>query len=122
MRTALSMILAATLAAAGFTAFGSSADPLIQGTLSTMRQTEVADIDADPKAHTVGEFMHDYPRASSVRMRNFPTKSVVELTVNTDDGKRIKVTQDATEARNLEVGGKVVIDTVDGKQKVVAAQ
>lgn len=119
MRKSNSLILAA-LVAAGF-ASSAAADP-IQGTLANKHQIEVADNSTDPKAVTVGEFMHDYPRGGPDRMRMFPTKQAMELTVRTDDGKRIKVVQDLDDARDLEVGGKVAIDTVDGRQKVVAVK
>jgi len=120
MRTPLSPILAA-FALAGFASFGAVADP-IRGTLANKHQIEVADNSTDPKAVTVGEFMHDYQRGGPDRMRMFPTRQAMELTVRTDDGKRIKVVQDLDDARDLEVGGKVAIDTVDGKQKVVAVK
>jgi hypothetical protein len=113
-------ILAAAFTVAGFAAFTAVADPPVQGTLSHKHQIEVADNSTDPKAMTAGEFMHDYPRGAPYHMRMFPTKQAVELTVQTEDGKRIKVTQDLDDARDLEIGSKVAVDTVEGKQKVVA--
>jgi len=110
------------LSAAGLAGFPAAADPSIQGTLSNKHEIDVADNSTDPKAQMVGEFMHDYQRGAPDRMRMFPTKQAMELTVRTDDGKRIKVVQDPDDARDLEVGGKVAIDTVDGKQKVVAVK
>ncbi len=117
MRTIFLTAAFVAFSAASFTA---AADPAIQGTLSNKHQIEVADNSTDPKAATVGEFMHDYPRGAPDRMRMFPTKQAMELTVRTEDGKRIKVVQDLDDARDLEVGSKVAIDMVDGKQRVVA--
>jgi hypothetical protein len=116
-------LMLVTFAAASLASFAAMADPqTISGTLSNKHQIEVADNSTDPKAATVGEFMHDYPRGAPDRMRMFPTKQAMELTVRTDDGKRIKVVQDLDDARELEVGSKVSIDTVDGRQKVVAVK
>ena len=116
-------IILAAFAAASFTSLTAAADPQsVQGTLSYKHQIEVADNSSDPKAMTVGEFMHDYPRGAPDRMRMFPTKQAMELTVKTDDGRRIKVVQDLDDARDLEVGSKVSIDTVDGRQRVVAVK
>ncbi|HEX8957046.1 MAG TPA: hypothetical protein VF798_12260 [Burkholderiaceae bacterium] len=115
-------ILAAILALAGFAGFAAFADPVVHGTLSNKHRIEVADNSTDPKAATAGEFMHDYPRGAPYRMRMFPTKPAMELTVKTEDGKRIKVTQDLDEVRDLEIGSKVAVDTVDGKQKVIAVK
>jgi len=118
----LRALLLAALAAAGLASVNAAADPSTQGTLTNKHQIEVADNSTDPKATTVGEFMHDYPRGAPDRTRMVTTKQVMELTVHTDDGKRVKVVQDYDDARDLEVGSKVAIDTVDGKQKVVAVK
>ena len=122
MRTILLAAAFATFSAASLASFSAAADPTILGTLSNKHQIEVADNGSDPKATDVGEFMHDYPRGGPERMRMFPTKQAIELTVHTDDGKRIKVIHDYDEARDLEIGSKVAIDTVDGKKKVVAVK
>lgn len=122
MRIALSVVLSVALGAGALVSVAATADPLIQGTLSNKHQIDVADNSTDPKAITVGEFMHDYPRGGPYRMRMFPTKQAMELTVKTEDGKRIKVTQDLDDARDLEIGSKVAIDSVDGKQRIVAVK
>jgi len=118
------LFLAAVLLAGGISCAVAeekpAAESVLTGTLTGKHQLDVADNSGDPSAMTVGEFMRDYPRGAPTRMRMFPTKPVMELTIRIDDGKHVKIVQDLDDSRDLEIGNKVSIDTIDGKRKVVA--
>ena len=96
--------------------------PTLEGTLANKHEVQVANHDLDTSAQTVGEFMHDYPRGAPGRTRMFPTKQAFELTVATNDGKRVKVVQDKEDSDDLQVGDKVAVDTIEGKQRVIAVK
>ncbi len=119
-----SLFLAALLLAGGISCCVAedkiTAESALTGTLTNKHQIEVGDNSSDPSAITVGEFMHDYPRGAPTRMRMFPTKQVMELTILIDNGKRVKVVQELDDSRDLEIGSKVSIDMIDGKKKVLA--
>jgi hypothetical protein len=123
-KLSMTVSLTAVLLVAGISCCGAeeklSAEGALTGTLTNKHRIELADNSNDPSAMTVGEFMRDYPRGAPTRMRMFPTKDAMELTVQIDDGKRVKVVQEVEDSRDLEVGSKVSIDTIDGKKKVVA--
>lgn len=117
MRTLHSVILASACALFATTAFAADTTPT-DGILIYKHQQTVADTDSDLKATNVGQFFHDYPRGGPERIGMVPTKEVVTLRVRKANGEHVEIIQDLTDSKNLFVGDKVIIEQVDGKDKV----
>jgi hypothetical protein len=94
----------------------------VSGVLLNKHQQTVADTDMDPTATTVGQFFHDYPHGAPGRVPMVPTKEVVTLKVRKANGDQVEIIQDLEDSRNLMVGDKVLIEQVEGKNRVVAAE
>ncbi|MBV8665516.1 MAG: hypothetical protein JO269_03440 [Burkholderiaceae bacterium] len=119
MRAFISVTLCAVLCAIAW-AVASAQTPPIEGVLTSKKSIQVADNSTDPKAMTVGEFMHDYPRNAPMRAPGhmIPTKDALQLTVTKPDGHRVTVVQDAEDGDNFQIGDKVAIRKVEGNDRV----
>jgi phosphate-selective porin len=125
MRTLSKLILASACAvittAASFAATAADS-AAIDGVLIYKHQQTVANTDMDPGATTVGQFFHDYPRGAPLRAPMVPKKEVVMLRVRKANGEHVEIMQDLDDSKNLSVGDKVLIEQVDGKDRVVPVQ
>lgn len=92
------------------------------GVLIYKHQQTVADTDMDPGATTVGQFFHDYPRGAPLRTPMVPKKEVVVLRVRKTSGEHVEIMQDLDDSKNLSIGDKVLIEQIDGKDRVIPAQ
>ena len=125
MRTLNSMASMTILALTGFIAISAAwaADETsVSGVLVDKHQQTVADTDMDPKATNVGQFFHDYPRGAPGRLPMVPTKEVVTLKVRKANGAQVEIMQDLEDSKNLTVGDNVLIEKIDGKNRVVMAE
>lgn len=124
MRTLHKIILASACAA--FASASTSAmaadDTKTEGVLIYKHETTVADTAMDPGATTVGQFFHDYPRGAPMRTPMVPKKEAMMLRVRKTNGERVEILQDEDDSRGLSVGDKVMIEQVDGKDRVVPVQ
>ncbi|HSY26722.1 MAG TPA: hypothetical protein VK832_04420 [Burkholderiaceae bacterium] len=122
MRTLNSLAIAILTSFVAISATWAADEASVSGVLLNKHQQTVADTDMDPKATTVGQFFHDYPRGAPGRVPMVPTKEVVTLKVRKANGVQVEIVQDLEDSKDLAVGDKVSIEQVDGKDRVVTAQ
>lgn|GEM_PF-3077853 len=124
MRSLHKIILASTcLIFASASSLALAADGATEdGVLIYKHQQTIADTDMDPGATTVGQFFHDFPRGAPMRTAMVPKKEVVMLRVRKANGDRVEIMQDLDDSKNLSVGDKVLIQQVDGKDRVLPVQ
>jgi hypothetical protein len=82
----------------------------VSGIVSATRDVQAANTSLVPQAITVGGFTRTDPTF-------ILTKWMTEITVETADGKKIKVVQDRDP--RIEVGAAVTVVTTDGQDRVV---
>jgi len=104
MKSLVLKVIAAMLCLCGSALAG------VSGTVLATRDVQVANTSLVPQAITVGDFARFDPTFTL-------TKWMTEITVETADGKKIKVLQDRDP--RIEVGAAVTVVTTDGHDRVV---
>jgi hypothetical protein len=122
MRILNSLIILVLTSFVAISATWAADEASVSGVLLNKHQQTVADTDMDPSATTVGQFFHDYPRGAPGRVPMVPTKEVVTLKVRKANGVEVEIMQDLQDSKNLAVGDKVLIEKVEGKNRVVAVE
>ncbi len=82
----------------------------VSGTVRAARDVQVADTSIVPQANTVGDYTRVDPHLTATRWMR-------EFTVETADGRRIKVLEERSV--ELSIGAKVTVESADGHDRIV---
>ncbi|HUN93842.1 MAG TPA: hypothetical protein VMU33_17470 [Burkholderiaceae bacterium] len=88
----------------------------VTGTIVRTKSVQVADTSAVPGAQTFGDYWHAFPSPAPLRLRNTATREAIEITVQTADGRRVRVVQDR--APGLVVGAAVTVRKLEDREVV----
>ncbi|HYA66534.1 MAG TPA: hypothetical protein VEE84_07585 [Burkholderiaceae bacterium] len=86
------------------------------GVITALHDVQIADIGSIPGATTAGDMTHKFSGSDPNVMETMPRRWMTEVTVTTDDGKRVKVIHDREPG--YVVGAHVVLTRKDGDYEV----